>query len=158
MCREVPPFMPDVKHALRLVLVRELDAFCREVEAFPDDELLWRTVPGISNSCGTLALHAAGHLQHFVGTRLGATGYVRNRDLEFSQRAGTRGELVAELRRAREVVTTVLEQLPDEAWDRAYPEAVTGTALQTGVFLVHLTSPAATAPPAPPSSAARTRG
>lgn len=130
--------MADVKDALRAVLVRELEAFCREVEAFPDDELPWRRVPGIANSCGNLALHAAGNLQHFVGARLGGTGYVRNRDLEFARRSGTRGEVVSELRRAIDVVQTVLEGLPDAAWAQAYPEAVGGARLPTGAFLVHL--------------------
>jgi len=130
--------MADVKDAVRAVLVRELEALCREVEAFPDDELLWRTVPGIANSCGNLALHAAGNLQHYIGARLGGTGYVRNRDVEFARRSGTRSEIAAELRRAIDVVRTVLEGLPDTAWEREYPEAVGGARLATGVFLVHL--------------------
>jgi hypothetical protein len=130
--------MPDVKDAVRAVLVRELEAFCREVEAFPDDELLWRTLPGIANSCGNLALHAAGNLQHYVGARLGGTGYVRHRDLEFSRRSGTRGEVAAELRRAIDVVRTVLDRLPEATWEREFPEAVGGTRLPTGPFLVHL--------------------
>jgi len=132
--------MSDVKRAIPLVLARELDAFCREIEAFPDDDAVWQTVPGVSNACGTLALHVAGNLQHFIGARLGATGYVRDRDREFSERSRTRGELVAELRRAREVVTTVLGRLPDAAWEQTYPEVVGGARLPTGVFLVHLAS------------------
>ncbi len=132
--------MSDLTHAIRLVLVRELDAFCREIEAFPDDALIWQTAPGVSNACGNLALHAAGNLQHFIGARLGNTGYVRQRHREFSERSGTRADLVAELGRAREVVTTVLERLPDEAWARPYPDTIGGVQLSTGVFLVHLAS------------------
>lgn len=130
--------MSDVKDAVRAVLVRELETFCREVEAFPDDELLWQTLPGIANSCGNLALHAAGNLQHYVGARLGGTGYVRNRDREFARRSGTRGEVAAELRRAIDVVRTVLDGLPDAAWERQFPEPVGGARLPTGAFLVHL--------------------
>jgi uncharacterized damage-inducible protein DinB len=130
--------MPDAFHAIRLVLLRELDAFCLEVEAFPDDDLLWKTMPGVANSCGNLALHVAGNLQHFVGARLGATGYVRNRDLEFSRRDGSRREVVDELRRARDVVQAVLQGLSERAWDDEYPEVVGGTRVPTGVFLVHL--------------------
>jgi hypothetical protein len=130
--------MSDLKDAVRAVLVRELEAFCREVEAFPDDELLWRTLPGIANSCGNLALHAAGNLQHYVGARLGGTGHVRNRSLEFARRSGTRGEVAAELRRAAEVVKTVLDALPATAWEQEFPEAVGGVRLPTGAFLVHL--------------------
>jgi hypothetical protein len=127
-----------IEQALRLVLLRELDAFCREVEAFPDDDALWQILPGVPNACGNLAMHVAGNLQHYVGARLGGTGYVRDRDREFSQRAGTRREVVAELRRARAVVEATLPRLNDEDYGREYPEAVGGAQLPTGVFLVHL--------------------
>ena len=130
--------MVSTTEAIRAVLVRELDAFAREVDSYPDDETIWQTVPGITNSCGNLALHAAGNLQHFVGAVLGGTGYVRDRDDEFSRRAGTRAELVAELIRAREVVARVLAELPPAVLADEYPETVAGRRLATGVFLVHL--------------------
>ena len=41
---------------VRCLLVRELDAFRREIALFPDDESLWRVVPGVANPAGTLAL------------------------------------------------------------------------------------------------------
>lgn len=128
----------STRQALRMVLLRELDAFCREVEAFPDDDRLWQTHPGITNACGNLALHVAGNLQHFVGARLGGTGYVRDREGEFSQRSGTRQALVDELRRAREVVDTTLLRLPDAGWEAEYPDEVAGARFPTSVFLVHL--------------------
>src|SRR5678815_2545300 len=83
---------------LRIVIGRE-GALQREIELFPDDELLWKTPPGIANSAGNLALHVCGNLQYFVGAVLGETGYVRDRPLEFSRRSGTRAELVRELRK-----------------------------------------------------------
>jgi hypothetical protein len=75
---------------IRLLFLRELATFRREVELFPDDDTLWRTVPGVTNSAGNLALHIAGNLRHFVGAVLGKTGYVRNRDAEFATREGSR--------------------------------------------------------------------
>src|SRR5258705_10883161 len=93
---------------LRVMLARELGAFQREIELFPDDELLWETPPGIVNPAGNLALHVCGNLKHFVGALLGGTGYVRNRDLEFSRRSGTPAELVNELRAPPEIVDGTL--------------------------------------------------
>ena len=61
-------------------LLRELDTLRREVEAYPDDESVWGLPPGAPNSAGTLTLHLAGNLQHYVGALLGGTGYVRDRD------------------------------------------------------------------------------
>ena len=73
--------MRETIEDLRIVMTRELAAFQREIERFPDDELLWNTPPGITNSAANLALHVCGNLQYFVGTVLGGTGYVRNRDV-----------------------------------------------------------------------------
>ena len=38
-----------MKNDVGRVLVRELEAFAREVELFPDDLTLWRTLPGVTN-------------------------------------------------------------------------------------------------------------
>lgn len=127
-----------MRDAIRVVLLRELDAFSREVELFPDDVMLWKTLPGISNSAGNLALHAAGNLQHFFGAVLGSTGYVRDREAEFNRRSGTRAELKADLAKAREVVDRVMSQLRDDDLRRTYPQPINERKLVTGDFMVHL--------------------
>ncbi len=86
------------------VLDRDLRALRRELEAYPDERLIWKEVPGMPNAAGTLALHLAGNLQHYIGARWGGTGYVRNRDAEFARRDVPRAELVAEIERARKAV------------------------------------------------------
>jgi hypothetical protein len=127
-----------MRQPLRTILCRDLDSFIREVELYPDDTTLWKTLPGIANSGGNLALHGAGNLLHFIGAILGGTGYVRNRDLEFSRRSGTRSEVVAELVRARDVIRAVLDRMNDEDFSRPYPEVVSGRRFITGDFLLHL--------------------
>ena len=77
---------------LSRLLERELETFARELELFPDDESLFKTLPGVGNSAGNLGLHVCGNLQHFVGAVLGGTGYVRNRDAEFAARSGRRDD------------------------------------------------------------------
>lgn len=119
-------------------MLRELDGFMREVDAFPDDVTLWQTAPGVTNSSGNLALHVAGNLQHFVGAILGQTGYVRNREHEFSCREGARAAVIAELTAARAVVDTTLSRLTQADLDRDYPEPLAGHTLNTAMFLVHL--------------------
>jgi len=123
---------------LHLLFRRDLRCFIREIEAFPDDITLWRTVPGISNSAGNLALHVAGNLRHFVGAVLGGTGYVRNRDQEFAQRTGTRAEVVAALEGAMADVEKGLEAMKDDALALPYPLAVLGHQPPTGRFLLHV--------------------
>ncbi len=130
--------MSRISGDLRILLIRELETIAREVELFPDDESLWRTPPGVTNSCGSLAMHLAGNLQHFVGGILGSTGYVRDRDREFSQRSGTRAEIVAELRQAIDAVDRTLRALPETALGETFPLAVGGVHMSTQMFLAHL--------------------
>jgi hypothetical protein len=123
---------------VRRLLVRELETFAREVELFPDDASLFRTLPGVTNSAGNLALHVCGNLKHFVGTVLGGTGYVRNRDAEFASRAGRREDVARELHETAAVVTETLARLPREALDKPYPQPVANLQLPCGLFLMHL--------------------
>ncbi|MDT8341697.1 MAG: hypothetical protein RQ751_09320, partial [Longimicrobiales bacterium] len=71
---------------LRAILLRDLAALRRELLAYPDESQIWALPPGAPNSAGTLALHMAGNLHHFVGAVLGGEGYVRDREAEFADR------------------------------------------------------------------------
>jgi Protein of unknown function (DUF664) len=131
---------PVLRTVVQTVLLRELAAVRRSVEAYPDDASIWRLPPGLPNAGGTLALHVAGNLQHYVGAVLGGTGYVRDRDAEFSRRDVPRDELLAELDAASDAVERTLAALPDDGLLGVYPERFAGRAFQTGDFLVHLAS------------------
>jgi hypothetical protein len=123
---------------VRRLLVRELEAFAREVELFPDDETLWRTVPGVTNSAGNLALHVCGNLRHFVAAVLGGTGYVRNRPAEFATRSGRREDVARQVRETAEIVAKVLSGVPESALAAPYPEPHDGVQLPCRLFLLHL--------------------
>ena len=125
---------------LLVLFRRDLRCFIREVEAFPDDATLWRTVPGISNSAGNLALHVAGNLRSFVGAVLGGTGYQRDREQEFSRREGSRADVVAALEGAVIEVETGLKAVTEASLAAPFPMEVGGLRLVTGRFLVHLAS------------------
>ncbi|HQX82870.1 MAG TPA: DUF1572 family protein [Vicinamibacterales bacterium] len=130
--------MPSLTSILTTQIVRELQGFIREIEAFPSDDSVWHTRRGVTNSAGNLALHVCGNLQDFVGRVLGGTSYVRNRELEFSQREGTRASLVAELRTTIGVIESVMPELSDEAMVGNYPMPLAGKTINTTAFLVHL--------------------
>jgi len=49
------------------------------------EEQFWRNPFSYGNSVGHLVLHLTGNLSYYVGARIAGTGYVRNRDLEFSE-------------------------------------------------------------------------
>lgn len=128
---------------LRRLLLRELATFRREVELFPDDESLWRTAPGVTNSAGNLALHIAGNLRHFVGAVLGSTGYVRDRDAEFGTRAGSRAMVVEALAAAEADVDSTFAKLDDAALAKPFPMPPKGVEVTSQRWLMHLASHAA---------------
>ncbi|HEV8150928.1 MAG TPA: DinB family protein [Gemmatimonadales bacterium] len=126
--------------SLAAILVRELTTLRLEIEAYPFDADLWRVVPGISNSGGTLALHLVGNLQHFIGKVLGRSAYVRDRDAEFATRELSRAELVGKVTGAIAAVQRTMGSLTPEQLDAPYPEPVAKVRLLTGDFLIHLAS------------------
>ena len=125
-------------NSIRIMFERELAALKREIEAYPDDASVWAIPPGISNSAGSLALHCAGNLQHFIGAKLGGTGYVRNREAEFARRDVSRAEIVAELDRAFRAVHDTLSVLPGDSVPDAFPERFTAGTIASEVFVLHL--------------------
>jgi hypothetical protein len=129
--------VPQLTSIIRHLLVRDLAALKREIAAFPDDRGPWEARPGVTNTSGTLALHCAGNLQHFIGAKLGNTGYVRQREVEFSRRDVSRTELLAELDRAVAAVEK-LGEISDEALPPIYPDPFGGKQVNTDVMLVHL--------------------
>lgn len=63
---------------------RDLDKLKEEIELYNNEKDLWLIKNEINNSTGNLCLHLEGNLNHFIGTVLGKTGYIRQRDLELS--------------------------------------------------------------------------
>ena len=132
--------MTAIVSAVRAVLLRDLDALAAQIRAYPTDPDLWKPVPGIANPGGTLALHLAGNLRAFVGAELGKTGYVRDRDAEFSTRGLSRAEILARIAAARLEVDQALARLPEPALAPPFPQEVGGARLTTGQLLLHLVS------------------
>ena len=128
------PLSSMIEHVLR----RELRSVRAELEAYPEEALIWTLPPGLPNSGGTLAMHLAGNLRHYVGAVLGDDGYVRNRDEEFAARDVPRAALLEQLARAEEAVRTVLPRLGEDQLARAFPEAIRDHQVDTGDFLIQL--------------------
>ncbi len=80
--------------SLRSLYQRDLNKLKMEIGAYQNEENLWKTDKNISNSAGNLCLHLIGNLNHFIGTHLGNTGYVRQRELEFSLKDIPKTELI----------------------------------------------------------------
>jgi uncharacterized damage-inducible protein DinB len=129
-----------VQAAVASILERDLGALRREVEAYPDEADLWRSVPGVSNPAGTLVLHLAGNLQHFIGNQLGGTKYVRDRAGEFARTDVSRAELLREIEATRVAVRAGLSRLTETQLTEEWPGPIAGVTMVTGEYLMHLTT------------------
>ena len=133
------PLLEDIQ----LLMTRELAALAKEIEMFPDDASIWRTVPGVANPAGVLARHVCGNLQHFVGGVLGHTGYVRDRENEFNAHSATRQEVIAEIRATSEVVSSVMARLDEGVLTEDFPLPPIKITVSGRRFLLHLCTHAA---------------
>lgn len=110
-----------------------------EINGYHDEQKLWHKERSISNPAGNLCLHLVGNLNTYIGVALGDSSYVRNRDLEFSQRGISRSELLKMIDDTRNVVSTTLLRLTPAKLDEKFPMKVFETETTIGYMLVHLT-------------------
>ncbi len=115
-----------------------LTKLAEEINLYPDDASLWVLQEGINNTGGNLCLHLAGGLQHFLGAVLNESGYVRNRDAEFSLKNISRKKLLEEVEATRMAVKDTLEQVSKKELEKEYPLQVLGYPMTTEYWLVHL--------------------
>lgn len=119
---------------------RDLERLKSEIGQYTDEADLWKTSGDITNSGGNLTLHLIGNLKHFIGAVLGGSGFVRDRDAEFSSGAVDRGILLTQIDATVEVVKSTLTKLTDEDLAKTYPIEVFGHPMTTEFFLIHLTT------------------
>lgn len=117
---------------------RDLERLKAEVEQYANEADMWKISGEISNSAGNLTLHIIGNLKHFFGAILGGSGFVRDRDAEFSNAGVSREEMLTEIDSASAIVKTTLEKLNEEDLAKIYPIEVFGQSMTTEFFIVHL--------------------
>ena len=100
---------------------KDINKFIEEISLYENENDLWLLKGNIKNPPGTLALHIAGNLKHFIGAQLGKTGYVRERDKEFSERNVSKENILKGLNEALEIVKTTLSKLSDEDLKKDFP-------------------------------------
>jgi uncharacterized damage-inducible protein DinB len=119
---------------------KDLNKLTEEINLYPDDSSLWVVQEGIKNSGGNLCLHLAGSLQHFFGAVLLNSGYVRNRDAEFSLKNITKAKLLGEVDEAKASVRDTLEQVSKKDLEKPYPLKLADETVTTEHFLLHMLS------------------
>ena len=122
------------------IILRDLDVLEKEISLYPTTESIWLVKGEIKNSAGNLALHLCGNLQHFIGARLGNTGYVRDRPKEFSLKDISAKDLVLEIIKTKEAIKFTLPKIDAATLEKEYPEKVFNDPMTTQYFLIHLST------------------
>src|SRR5262245_4710442 len=108
----------DLASLVKAAFVAELeelrDGICQSIASVSDAQL-WRKAVEPGNSAGHLILHLTGNLNHFVGAQLGKSGYVRDREREFTEASPpARDELMRNFDAAVATFRCVVEGLTPE--------------------------------------------
>ena len=99
----------------------ELAGRVRELATPLDDEQFWRKPFPFGNSFGHLVLHLTGNLNYYIGAEIAGTGYVRDRDREFTE--ADRPSKHEVMKRFDAAVTDVLKTIAAQSaddWPKPY--------------------------------------
>ncbi|HSD64033.1 MAG TPA: DUF1572 family protein [Ignavibacteriaceae bacterium] len=125
---------------LQEMLVNDLTKLKNEINLYEDEKDIWLTRGEIKNSAGNLCLHLLGNINYTFGNLIGHTGYLRNRDLEFSDKNVSRADLNNRIDATIEVVKKSLPNLKDEGIYERFPSNVSGRERETGYALIYFTN------------------
>ncbi len=117
---------------------RELNTLINELNAFTDETLIWKTLPGVQNSAGNLSLHLIGNLNHFIGHILGKNDYTRDREAEFSLNGIPRNKMIDQIHETMVVIENVLTHLKTEELTIEFPIKLNNQQYRTDDFIQHL--------------------
>lgn len=123
-----------------LLFERDLNKVITEIELYKNEDTIWRVDKNISNSAGNLTLHLIGNLNTYIGNEIGKNNYVRNRELEFSQKNIPRQELIKNLNETINIVRNSLLTFPADELENEYPILVFTEKTSTAYLLIHLTT------------------
>ena len=123
---------------LKTLFNRDLNKLKKEIELYQNETMLWHIEKSIANSAGNLCLHLVGNLNTYIGAELGKTNYIRNRNLEFSQKDIPKAELLKKIEDTIVVVNLSLDKITDEDLKNEYPLLVFENKTSTEFFMIHL--------------------
>ena len=119
-------------------ILRDLYKLKLEIGQYKTEESIWKLDGEIKNTAGNLCLHLCGNLQHYIGAVLGKSGYIRNRDAEFSHKNISKANLLKEVEATILMVENTLSNITSDTINNDYPELVFGKPMSIGYFLIHL--------------------
>jgi uncharacterized damage-inducible protein DinB len=127
-----------VLKTLNTLFQRDLAQLATEIDAYRNESNLWLVDKEITNCAGNLCLHLVGNLNAYIGATLGGSGYIRQRELEFSEKNVPKKELLRRIKETAAILDKTLEKLKEEDMNKVFPQMVFKEKMTTGFFLMHL--------------------
>jgi uncharacterized damage-inducible protein DinB len=116
--------LSELSESLSAALASEYRHRAAELHKWVDplsDGQFWRNPFSYGNSVGHLLLHLTGNLSYYVGARIAGTGYVRNRDLEFTEpRKPPKAEVIRKFDETIAMVIAAIEKQSEADWTAPY--------------------------------------
>lgn len=116
--------MSDLSKTIAQGLSAAYQEFGRRVHTLAEslsEEQFWRKPYAYGNSFGHLTLHLIGNLNYYIGAQIAQTGYVRDREREFTEsNPRPKQEVLKQLDETISMVVQTLEAQTDETWSQPY--------------------------------------
>lgn len=125
---------------LKTLFNRDLNKLKLEIESYQNENKIWYVEKAIANSAGNLCLHIIGNLNTYIGAQIGKTKYIRNRELEFSEKDVSKALLIAKIEATIQMVNDSLDLISDIDLKKEHPFLIFETKTSTEYLLTHLTT------------------
>jgi uncharacterized damage-inducible protein DinB len=116
--------MADLSGTIAGGLANYYEHVAKELHKWVDplsSEQFWRNPYPYGNSVGHLVLHLTGNLSYYIGARIAETGYVRNRDREFTEtQRRPKEQVLGEFDRIIALVVATIHKQSPEDWSADY--------------------------------------
>lgn len=116
--------MSELSQTISAAFVSEFQSHAASLHNWVDplsDEQFWKNPFSYGNRVGHLVLHLTGNLSYYIGARIAGTGYIRNRDLEFTEtRRRSKAQVLRTFDETIAMVISTLEHQTDSDWTLPY--------------------------------------
>lgn len=116
--------MSQLSKTIATALANEYRMRAAELHKWADplsEEQFWRNPFSYGNCVGHLVLHLTGNLSYYIGARVAGTGYVRDRDLEFTDASRPpKSEALRKFDDTIAMVADTIEQQTEADWAAPY--------------------------------------
>jgi Protein of unknown function (DUF1572) len=116
--------MSELSNIIANGLIQTYRDFGKRVHTLSEklsEQEFWMKPYSYGNSVGHLTLHIIGNLNYYIGTHVARTGYVRDRDREFTDNdPPPKEEVLRRLDEVVELVAKTLEAQTTDSWGADY--------------------------------------